>query len=224
MRYAFYEINFNNPTVKLVYICFKIAYSKNRKKQTFRDQVTGQNISTVINKKSRFNGYFNSDQDHGWQVSDSTADGLKSKNGGLAAWEPAGAAEWLELLNPTEFFADIVVEHEYVECTSSAIQALVLFKKLYPGHRKKEIDQFITNAAQYLENTQMADGSWYGNWGVCFTYGTWFALGGLTAAGKTFNNCAVIRKAIRFFTHNPERERWLGRELPFMSKKGVCSS
>ncbi|KAM1430091.1 hypothetical protein ACFX2I_046204 [Malus domestica] len=172
-----------------------------------------------------------SDQDHGWQVSDCTAEGLKcclllsmmppelvgekmeperlydavnvlislqSKNGGLAAWEPAGAAEWLEMLNPTEFFADIVVEHEYVECTSSAIQALVLFKKLYPGHRKKEIDQFITNAAQYLENIQMEDGSWYGNWGVCFTYGTWFALGGLTAAGKTFNNCAVIRKAINF--------------------------
>ncbi|KAB2634103.1 beta-amyrin synthase-like [Pyrus ussuriensis x Pyrus communis] len=183
-----------------------------------------------------------SDQDHGWQVSDSTADGLKcclllsmmppemvgekmepersydavnviislqSKNGGLAAWEPAGAAEWLELLNPAEFFADIVVEHEYVECTSSAIQALVLFKKLYPGHRKKEIDQFITNAAQYLENTQMADGSWYGNWGVCFTYGTWFALGGLTAAGKTFNNCAVIRKAISFLlTIQKENGGW----------------
>ncbi|KAB2631898.1 beta-amyrin synthase-like [Pyrus ussuriensis x Pyrus communis] len=165
-----------------------------------------------------------SDQDHGWQVSDCTAEGLKCclllsmmppeivgekmeperftmlsiKNGGLPAWEPAGAAEWLEMFNPTEFFADIVVEHEYVECTSSAIQALVLFKKLYPGHRKEEIDQFITAAALYLENVQMADGSWYGNWGVCFTYGTWFALGGLTAAGKTFNNCAAIRKAISF--------------------------
>ncbi|KAL6285250.1 hypothetical protein ACE6H2_009640 [Prunus campanulata] len=102
-----------------------------------------------------------SDQDHGWQVSDCTAEGLKSKNGGLAAWEPAGAADWLEMLNPTEFFADIVVEHEYVECTSSAIQALVLFKKLYPGHRKKEIDNFITNATQYLESIQMPDGSWY---------------------------------------------------------------
>ena len=68
MVYAFYEINFNNPTIKLVCICFKIAYSKNRKKQTFRDQVTGQNISTVINKKSRFNGYFNSDFDDFLQV------------------------------------------------------------------------------------------------------------------------------------------------------------
>ena len=36
---------------------------KKLQKKTFRDQVTGQNISTVINKKSRFNGYFNSDFD-----------------------------------------------------------------------------------------------------------------------------------------------------------------
>ena len=57
------ETTTNNPTVKLVCICFKIAYAKNRKKQTFRDQVTGQNFSTVINKKARFNGYFNSDFD-----------------------------------------------------------------------------------------------------------------------------------------------------------------
>ncbi|KAG2725920.1 hypothetical protein I3760_01G088600 [Carya illinoinensis] len=172
-----------------------------------------------------------SDQDHGWQVSDCTAEGLKccllfsmmppeivgekiepqqfydsvnvllslqSENGGLSAWEPAGAQEWLELLNPTEFFADIVIEHEYVECTSSAIQALILFKKLYPGHRKKEIDNFIKNAARFLEDIQMPDGSWYGNWGVCFTYGSWFALGGLAAAGKTFNNCPAMRKGVDF--------------------------
>ena len=29
MGYAFYEINFNDPTVKLVYIYFEIAYAKN---------------------------------------------------------------------------------------------------------------------------------------------------------------------------------------------------
>ena len=41
MGYAFYETNLNDPTVKLVCICFEIAYPKNLKKQTFRDQVTG---------------------------------------------------------------------------------------------------------------------------------------------------------------------------------------
>uniref|UniRef100_A0A7N2LTD2 Terpene cyclase/mutase family member n=1 Tax=Quercus lobata TaxID=97700 RepID=A0A7N2LTD2_QUELO len=172
-----------------------------------------------------------SDQDHGWQVSDCTAEGLKccllfsmmppeivgeqmeperfydsvnvllslqSRNGGLAAWERAGASDWLELLNPTEFFADIVIEHKYVECTASAIQALVLFKKLYPRHRRKEIENFIKNAACFLEDIQMPDGSWYGNWGVCFTYGSWFALGGLAAAGKTYNNCPAMRKGVDF--------------------------
>ncbi|WJZ95700.1 hypothetical protein VitviT2T_014448 [Vitis vinifera] len=148
-----------------------------------------------------------SDQDHGWQVSDCTAEGLKccllfsmmapeivgmkmeperlfdsvnillslqSKNGGLAIWEPAGASEWLELLNPSEMFEDIVIEHEYVECTASAIQALVLFKKLYPRHRTKEIDNFITNATKYIEDQQMPDGSW------------------------TYHNCLAIGRAVEF--------------------------
>ena len=63
MGYAFYETNFNDPIVKLVCICFEIAYAKNRKKKIFRDQITGQNFSTVINEKSLFNDYFNSDFD-----------------------------------------------------------------------------------------------------------------------------------------------------------------
>ncbi|KAI6689702.1 hypothetical protein NL676_026530 [Syzygium grande] len=193
-----------------------------------------------------------SDQDHGWQVSDCTAEGLKccllfsmmppeivgekmeperlynavnvllslqSKNGGLPAWEPAGAQEWLELLNPTEFFADIVVEHEYVECTSSAIHALVLFQKLYPGHRKKEIENFILNAVPYLENIQNLDGSWYGNWGVCFTYGSWFALGGLAAAGKTYSNCAAMCKGVAFLLRTQLQDGGWGESYLACPKK-----
>nr|POE86729.1 beta-amyrin synthase [Quercus suber] len=172
-----------------------------------------------------------SDQDHGLQVSDCTAECLKccllfsmmppevvgekmepgclfdavnillylqSKNGGLSAWEPAGAQEWLEWLNPTEFFEGIVVEHEYVECTASSVQALLLFKKLHPEHMKKEIENSIQKAVEYILDIQMPDGSWYGNWGICFMYGTWFALGALVAVGKTYNNCSAIRKAVDF--------------------------
>ena len=68
MGYASYETNFNDPTVKHVCICFEIAYAKNCKKKTFRDQVTGKNFSTVINEKSRFKGYFNSDFDNFLQL------------------------------------------------------------------------------------------------------------------------------------------------------------
>ena len=38
----------------------------------------------------------------------------------------------------------------------------------------------------------------YGNWGICFMYGTWFALRALAAVGKTYNNCSAIRKAVDF--------------------------
>ncbi|KAK7350341.1 hypothetical protein VNO77_08857 [Canavalia gladiata] len=123
---------------------------------------------------------------------------LQSKNGGFTAWEPSNAQEWLEILNPTEFFEGIVVEHEYVECTGSVMEALALFKKLYPEYRKKEIESSIANAVQFLENTQTSDGSWYGSWGICFIYATYFALSGLAAAGKTYYNCSAIPKAVKF--------------------------
>ncbi|KAL1191753.1 Tirucalladienol synthase [Cardamine amara subsp. amara] len=44
----------------------------------------------------------------------------------------------------------------------------------------------------------MADGSWYGNWGVCFIYATFFSVQGLVDAGKTYHNCEAIRRAVRF--------------------------
>ncbi|KAL8460798.1 hypothetical protein ACS0TY_032343 [Phlomoides rotata] len=123
---------------------------------------------------------------------------LQSKNGGLPGWEPAEASKWLELLNPTELFADVVIEHEYVECTSSGIEALVLFQELYPNHRTKEIETFVTKAVGYLEDIQSPDGSWYGRWGICYIYASWFALRALTSAGKTYNKCVTIRKAVDF--------------------------
>ncbi|KAL6985041.1 lupeol synthase [Sarracenia purpurea var. burkii] len=170
-------------------------------------------------------------QDHGWQTSDCTAEGLKcalllsqispelvgekiettrlydavnvvitlqSSNGGFLAWEPQRAFRWLEKLNPAEFFEDVLIEREYLECTSSAIQSLALFKKLHPKHRTMEIDNCISRAIKYIEDTQDPDGSWYGCWGICYTYGTWFAVVGLATCGKKYHNSSTLRKACKF--------------------------
>ncbi|KAL3533223.1 hypothetical protein ACH5RR_006744 [Cinchona calisaya] len=169
--------------------------------------------------------------DHGWPISDCTAEGLKAvlllsklpselvgepldakrlydavnvilslqnSDGGFATYELTRSYAWLELINPAETFGDIVIDYPYVECTSAAMQALTAFKKLYPGHRREEVEHCIEQAAFFIEKIQAADGSWYGSWGVCFTYGLWFGVKGLVAAGRDFNNCSAIQKACDF--------------------------
>ncbi|KAH9716429.1 Camelliol C synthase [Citrus sinensis] len=176
-------------------------------------------------------GWTFSNKDHGWPVSDCTAEALlcclyfsmlpaeivgekmeperyydavncilsmQSKTGGVPAWEPRRAPSWLESLNPIEFFDEVIIEHDKVECTASALKAMTLFKKLYPKHKAKDVENFIRNAAKFIEDTQKLDGSWYGGWGICFTYGTWFAISGLVTAKKTYSNCLAIRKATDF--------------------------
>lgn len=123
---------------------------------------------------------------------------LQNADGGFATYELTRSYPWLELINPAETFGDIVIDYPYVECTSAAIQALVLFKRLYPGHRGEEIHKCIKQAARFIEKIQEADGSWYGSWAVCFTYGTWFGVKGLVAAGKRYDNSPSIRKACDF--------------------------
>ncbi|RZC85777.1 hypothetical protein C5167_026450 [Papaver somniferum] len=105
-------------------------------------------------------------------------------DGGFSAWEPATSHAWLEIT--------------YVDCTSSAIEALVMFKNLYPHHRTEEIETCIEKAVSYLEYKQEPNGSWYGNWGICYIYGTWFALRALSAVGKNYCNSSTVRKACNF--------------------------
>ncbi|GMN53548.1 hypothetical protein TIFTF001_022685 [Ficus carica] len=123
---------------------------------------------------------------------------LQNSNGGFASYELTRSYAWLELLNPAEIFGDIIIDYQYVECTSSAIQGLKLFKKLFPGHRTKEIEECITKAIQFIKTIQLPDGSWYGSWGVCYTYATWFGIKGLVAGGKTYETSDSIRKACDF--------------------------
>jgi len=85
---------------------------------------------------------------------------LQNPNGGYRTWELARTYPWMEIFNMTEIYADIMVEHQYVECTSSVIQALVLFHEKCPGHRKDEIDQCIRRATEFIEKLQHDDGSW----------------------------------------------------------------
>ncbi|XP_066163077.1 cycloartenol synthase-like isoform X1 [Oryza sativa Japonica Group] len=128
-----------------------------------------------------------------------------NNNGGFATYELTRSYAWLEILNPSETFGDIMIDYPYVECTSGVIQGLTAFRKHYPGHRREEIDNCIQKADSFIQSIQRSDGSWYGSWAVCFTSRTWFGAKGLIAAGRTYENCPAIRKACNFL---------LSKELP----------
>ncbi|KAH7849502.1 hypothetical protein Vadar_018782 [Vaccinium darrowii] len=134
-------------------------------------------------------------------------------SGGFAVWEVAVPSLALQALNPSELFADIVVEIEHVEITGSIIQALLIFKHLHPGHREREIEISVEKAIRFLEGRQWPDGSWYGYWGICFIYGTFFALKGLASAGKTYNNCQAVRRGVEFLLKAQNEEGGWGESL-----------
>lgn len=113
--------------------------------------------------------------------------------GSFATYEKIKATELLESLNPAEVFGNIMVEYPYVECTDSSVLGLTYFRK-YSNYRGKEIDEAIANAIRYIIDYQNPDGSWYGSWGVCFTYAGMFAIEALATQGLTYDNSETVCK------------------------------
>ena len=127
-------------------------------------------------------------------------------DGGFATYENMRSFGFLEMINPSDTFGDIVVDYNYVECTSACVTAMTAFAKNYPGHRAGEIERAIAKAMKYVKSIQKSDGSWYGNWAVCFTYATWFGLKGLSAIGETYGNSAHARRACEFLVSKQEAD------------------
>ncbi|XP_055337256.1 lanosterol synthase-like [Paramacrobiotus metropolitanus] len=99
-----------------------------------------------------------------------------NEDGGFATYETKRGGHLLELLNPSEVFGDIMIDYTYTECTSAVMQALIAYRKRDPEYRAEEIRLILSNGLEYIQRKQLPDGSWEGSWGVCFTYGAWFAL------------------------------------------------
>jgi squalene/oxidosqualene cyclase-like protein len=167
-----------------------------------------------------------SDKKHGWPISDCTAEGFKSavalesilndpfseelliesvklilsfqnKDGGWATYEKTRGGRWLELMNPSSVFGKIMIDYSYVECTSACIQALVKARLKFSDIFNKKLEQAVNRGIEFIKKEQRQDGSWEGSWAVCFTYGTWFAVSGLIAAGIS-KNAVEIKKAVSF--------------------------
>ena len=123
---------------------------------------------------------------------------MQNSSGGFASYEPRRGSEYLEYLNAAEVFGRIMVEYDYPECSTAVVTALRLFSTHNPRYRKDDISKALDGALKYIRNAQRPDGSWYGSWGICFTYAGMFALESLASVGEKYNNSMRVKKACEF--------------------------
>jgi lanosterol synthase len=138
---------------------------------------------------------------------------MQNPDKGFGSYEQTRATELLEFINPSEIFQRCMVEYSYPECTSAVVMALKKFRKHYPSYSADKIDAAVQAASTYLHGAQEPDGSWYGSWGICYTYGTMFALEGLAAAGQTYETSDAVRRGCQFLVGKQKNdggwgERW----------------
>ena len=113
-------------------------------------------------------------------------EGLVSRNGAWGAFDADNTDHWLNNIPFADHGAllDPPTEDVTARCVSMLAQL---------GERR-HASPLLRRAIDYLRTTQLADGSWYGRWGMNYIYGTWSVLCALNAAGVEHGN-DLIRKA-----------------------------
>ena len=100
---------------------------------------------------------------------------MQNDDGGWAAFDRTRHRAWMEHVP----FADhnAMQDPSCADITGRTVESLVTngVPRDHPS---------IRAAVEYIRREQRADGPWWGRWGVNFLYGTWQALGGLSAAGE----------------------------------------
>lgn len=117
---------------------------------------------------------------------------------GFSEYELSRVGDWVEQLNAAEVFGKIMKSYTFPECTTAVVTALKAFSNIYPDYRRYDIDECIRKAVIFIKKVQRPDGSWYGSWGICFTYAAMFALESLEIIGENYENSEAVRKAVKF--------------------------
>jgi squalene-hopene/tetraprenyl-beta-curcumene cyclase len=113
--------------------------------------------------------------------------GLQSGNGGWGAFDADNNYLYLNNIPFSDHGAllDPTTEDVTGRCVSMLAQL----------GEQPETSSALRNALRYLRQTQLADGSWFGRWGMNYIYGAWSALCALDMAGIDRNAPEMARAA-----------------------------
>jgi squalene/oxidosqualene cyclase-like protein len=154
----------------------------------------------------------------------------QNDDGGFGSYEARRGSMVLKRFNPAEMYGNCMLEYSYTECTASCVRGLAVARDALgarmPGELHARVGEAIERGVRFLLATQDGRGGWPGFWGIDYTYGTFFAVAGLLAAGLDREHVAV-RRAVRFLLSRQQADGgWgesyaavmLGKEVPGPSR------
>jgi squalene-hopene/tetraprenyl-beta-curcumene cyclase len=123
--------------------------------------------------------------------------GMQSRNGGWGAFDVNNLEYYLNNIPFSDHGALLDPPTEDVTGRCVAMLAQLGESAADNAH--------VADAVDYLRRTQLAEGSWYGRWGLNYIYGTWSVLCALNAVGVNHQD-PIFRKAVDWLVsvQNPD--------------------
>jgi squalene-hopene/tetraprenyl-beta-curcumene cyclase len=114
-------------------------------------------------------------------------EGMQSRNGGWAAFDVDNLEYYLNNIPFSDHGAllDPPTEDVTARCISMLAQL----------GETAQTSKAVADGVAFLRRTQLAEGSWYGRWGLNYVYGTWSVLCALNAAGIAHQDPMMRRAA-----------------------------
>ena len=112
-------------------------------------------------------------------------EGMQSRDGGWAAFDVNNLEYYLNNIPFSDHGAllDPPTEDVTARCVSMLAQL----------GETVQSSKAMADGIAYLRRTQLAEGSWYGRWGLNYIYGTWSVLCALNAAGVGYQDPSMRR-------------------------------
>jgi squalene-hopene/tetraprenyl-beta-curcumene cyclase len=116
-------------------------------------------------------------------------EGMQSSDGGWAAFDVDNLEYYLNNIPFSDHGA--LLDPPTEDVTARCLSMLAQLGETAQGSKT------VADGIAYLRRTQLAEGSWYGRWGLNYIYGTWSVLCALNAAGVRHQD-PMIRKAVNW--------------------------
>jgi sporulenol synthase len=123
---------------------------------------------------------------------------MQNEDGGWAAFEK-NVDKGLFHFIPIQGAEFLITDPSSPDLTGRTLEFFGNYTNLSKNHST------IKQAVNWLLKQQEENGSWYGRWGICYTYGAWAAITGLVSVGVSAKHPS-IQKSVKWLTdiQNPD--------------------